>query len=225
LEGTLEDLLDETPDVELIKSCIFQVSFALAYLQKKYSFTHNDLHVNNIMFKKTDRPHLYYKFNNIYFKIPTHGYLFKIIDFGRCIFTYHNKTFFNDTFDKHGEAEGQYTFPYNKLLFNNKINDKEVSPNYNFDLCRLAITILDVIDFDKKKNYKEDQPVINLIYNMTCDKYGKSLYDLDDDFDMYISIAKKAEFALPTYILQNFIFKDYRVKKKNFPKKSYYTLC
>ena len=107
MEGTLEDLLDETPNADLIKSCIFQVSFALAFLQKKYSFTHNDLHVNNIMFKKTDRQYLYYKFNNIYFKIPTHGYLFKIIDFGRCIFTYHNKTFFNDTFDKHGEAEGQ----------------------------------------------------------------------------------------------------------------------
>ena len=98
-------------------------------------------------------------------------------------------------------------------------------PNYNFDLCRLAITILDVINFDKKKNYKENQLIINFIYNMTCDKYGNSLYDLDDDFDMYISIAKKAEFALPTYIIQNFIFKEYRVKKKKFPKKSYYTLC
>ena len=123
------------------------------------------------------------------------------------------------------KQKGNNTFPYNKLLINNKKNDKEVIPNYNFDLCRLAITILDVINFDKKKNYKEDQPVINLIYNMTCDKYGKSLYDLDDDFDMYISIARKAEFALPTYIIQNFLFKEYRVKKKNFPKKSYYTLC
>ena len=33
------------------------------------------------MFKKTEKKFLYYKFNNQYFKIPTYGYLFKIIDF------------------------------------------------------------------------------------------------------------------------------------------------
>ena len=65
---------------------------------------------------------------------------------------------------------------------------------------------------------------VNFIYSMTCDKYGKSLYDLDDDFNMYISIAKNAEYSLPSYIIQNFIFKDYRVKKSKFPKKSYYSL-
>jgi hypothetical protein len=226
LEGTLEDIIDNNFPVEIIKSCIFQVSFALAYLQKKYKFTHNDLHVNNVMYKKTDRQYLYYKFNNIYFKVPTYGYLFKIIDFGRCIFTYHNKLFFNDTFNKHGEAEGQYTKPYNSLLFNSNKEKKEknIKPNYNFDLCRLAITILDVIDFDKKKDYKEKQLFVNFIYSMTCDKYGKSLYELDDDFNMYISIAKDAEYSLPSYIIQNFIFKDYRVKKSKFPKKSYYCL-
>ena len=104
------------------------------------------------------------------------------------------------------------------------IKKKNIKPNYNFDLCRLAITILDVIDFDKKKDYKEKQLFVNFIYSMTCDKYGKSLYELDDDFNMYISIAKDAEYSLPSYIIQNFIFKDYRVKKSKFPKKSYYCL-
>ena len=32
------------------------------------------------MYTKTDRTFLYYKFNNIYFKVPTFGYIFKIID-------------------------------------------------------------------------------------------------------------------------------------------------
>ena len=127
LEGTLEDFLDDelnTHTIDIILSCIFQISFALSYLQKHYSFTHNDLHINNIMYVKTERLFLYYKFNNIYYKVPTYGYIFKIIDFGRSIFTYHNKLFFNDSFDKHGEAEGQYTYPINKLLFNNKGGDK-----------------------------------------------------------------------------------------------------
>ena len=46
------------------------------------------------MYIKTERLYLYYKFNNIYYKVPTHGYLFKIIDFGRAIFKFHKKTIF-----------------------------------------------------------------------------------------------------------------------------------
>jgi hypothetical protein len=223
LQGTLEDLLGDIEDLksDVILSCIFQVSFALNYMQKHYSFTHNDLHINNIMYTSTSKTYLYYKFNNIYFKIPTYGYLFKIIDFGRAIFTFHNRLFFNDTFEKHGEAEGQYSKPYNKLNFkdSNVIN----KPNYHFDLCRLAITILDVCNYDKNINYKSKQSFIDFIYNMTLTKDCESLYDLDDDFNMYISIAKYACNSLPKNIIQNIIFNNFRIKKKDFPKKSYYS--
>ena len=172
------------------------------------------------MFTSTNKTYLYYKYNNIYYKVPTYGYLFKIIDFGRAIFTFHNRLFFNDTFEKHGEAEGQYTVPYNRLNFKEK---KEIiETNYHFDLCRLAITILDVCDFDKNKNYKEKQQFVNFIYSMTLTEDCDSLYDMDDDFNMYISIAKYAKNSLPKQIIQNIIFNDYRIKKKNFPKKSYY---
>lgn len=225
LEGTLEDLLDdiEKTDHNILLSCLFQVSFALAYLQKHYNFTHNDLHINNVMYIKTERIYLYYKFNNIYYKVPTHGYLFKIIDFGRAIFTFHKKTFFNDTFNKHGEAGGQYSEPYNKL-FNTEINKEVIKPNFNFDLCRLAITILEVCEYNKKEDYKEKQKVFDFIYNMTIDKYGNSLNDLNDDFDMYISISKDACSSKPSEMLQNWIFKEYKIKKKNFPKKLFYDL-
>ena len=66
---------------------------------------------NQELISKTEKTFLYYKFNNIYFKVPTYGYIFKIIDFGRSIFDFHKKTFFNDNFSKHGEAEGQYHYP------------------------------------------------------------------------------------------------------------------
>ena len=45
------------------------------------------------MYQRTDKTYLYYKFNNIYYKVPTYGYIFKIIDFGRAIFTFKNKLF------------------------------------------------------------------------------------------------------------------------------------
>ena len=225
LQGTLEDLLNKVEDlnIDLILSCIFQISFALMYMQKHYLFTHNDLHINNVMFTVTNKTFLYYKFNNIYYRVPTYGYLFKIIDFGRSIFTFHNKLFFNDTFEKHGEAEGQYTKPFNKLNFQEKEENK-IYQNYHFDLCRLAITILDVCDFNKSINYHTKQYFVDFLYNMTLTKDGNSLYDLDDNFNMYISISKYAANSLPKNIIQNIIFNPYRIKKKEFPKKSYYSV-
>jgi len=224
LEGTLEDLLDkiENINIDLILSCIFQISFALTYLQKHYNFTHNDLHVNNVMYKQTEKTFLYYKFNNIYFKVPTHGYIFKIIDFGRSIFDFHNKTFFNDNFSKHGEAGGQYTYPINTLLF--KKNEPTIYPNFHFDMCRLAITIIDVCEIDYNKDYKERQAFVDFIINLTLDINEEPLSKLKDDFNMYVSISKYATNSLPRDIIQNFIFKKMRIKKKFFPKKLYYSL-
>ena len=91
-------------------------------------------------------------------------------------------------------------------------------------MCRLAITILEVCEYDKNENYKEKQKVFDFIYNLTIDKSDNSLSDLNDDFDMYISISKYACSSKPKEILQNWIFNDYKIKKKNFPKKSYYDL-
>tara|TARA_B100001094_G_C18181928_1_gene801427 strand:+ start:1507 stop:2919 length:1413 start_codon:yes stop_codon:yes gene_type:complete len=223
LEGTLEDFLEGDINTDIILSCIFQISFALTYLQKHYDFTHNDLHINNIMYTKTDKIYFYYKYNNIYYKVPTYGYSFKIIDFGRAIFKYHNKLFFNDTFNKHGEAGGQYTCPINTLLFEEK-QTKKIHPNYNFDLCRLAITILDECGYDKTMDYKEKQPFFDFIYNLTVTEKGYSLSEMKDDFNMYIHISKYACNSLPKKIIQNYIFSRYRIKKKFFPKKYFYNL-
>ena len=131
----------------------------------KNNFTHKVLHINNMMYVATEKTFLYYKFNNIYYKVPTFGYLFKLIDFGRSIFTFHNKVFFNDTFEKHGEAEGQYTTPQNHLNFKEK--DKEIiHQNFHFYLCRLAIRILDVCEFNPTINYSKKQSFVDFIYNL-----------------------------------------------------------
>jgi len=225
LQGTLEDFLEsiESIDTNILLSCLFQIIFALTYLQKHLLFTHNDLHINNIMYESTTKEHIYYKFNNIYFKIPTYGYIFKVIDFGRSIFTFHGKTYFNDTFHEHGEAGGQYTLPFHQLLFDND-NEKQVSPNYNFDLCRLSITILDELGFDTDKDYKEKQPFMNFLYNMTLMNDGTSFFSMSDNFDLYVAISEKATNSTPRDLISNYIFSPFRVKKKNFPKKIFYHL-
>ena len=70
-----------------------------------------------------------------------------------------NKVFFNDVFSKYGEADGQYNYPlpsvplYNK---NKNENEKNIKPNYSFDMCRLSTTILEELDkvFKFKNKYK-----------------------------------------------------------------------
>jgi len=223
LDGLLSDLLDDDFNDKIILSCLFQVSFALSYLQKYLKFTHNDLHIDNIMYQKTEKTYLYYKFNNIYFKIPTFGYIFKIIDFGRAIFTFKNKLFFSDCFSKYGEADGQYKYPIDTFIYNNKNEICDIKPNYNFDICRLAITILNELGYDKDINYESNQYLIDYLYSLTLGD-NTELYDLEDNFDMYVSIAKYANNSLPIDIIQNDIFKPFRIKKKHFPRSLYYHL-
>lgn len=218
LEGTLEDLLDKGIKEEVLLSCIFQVSFALTYLQKHYQFTHNDLHINNVMFKKTESKYLYYKYNNIYFRVPTYGYIFKIIDFGRAIFKYKNKVYMNDVFSDYGEAGGQYTHP-KQVQFTIERNREYIKPNYHFDLCRLSMTILEEL-YDKEYS-DESLKFLNHMCKNSCDI---SFCDMPDDFYLYKSIAKDACNCLPREVIMNDIFKSYRIKKKLFPRKSYYTL-
>jgi hypothetical protein len=221
LEGTLEDYI-LSPDVngDVILSCIFQISFALNYLQKHFKFTHNDLHISNVMYSNTDIKYLYYKINNKYFRIPTYGKIFKIIDFGRAIFTYNNKIFMNDVFSKNSEAWGQFYYPP-QVNFLTNYNDHipQIQPNYNFDLCRLSMTILEEINTEKiNKN------VYHFLNDMCIDCNGDNFCDMDDDFSLYIKISKNAVNSKPIDIINSKIFKQYRVTKKKFPNKSYYSI-
>lgn len=220
LDGTLEDyLFCDNFQNDVLISCLFQIAFSLHYLQKYYNFTHNDLHINNVMYQHTEQKYLYYLFDNKYYRIPTHGKIFKIIDFGRSIFTYRNKVYMNDVFSKNSEAWGQFKYPsqVNFLIHDNDLDG--CSPNFNFDLCRLSMTILDELDSDKLST-----ELINILQLMSTDKNGQNFCDMPDDFSLYINISKNAVNSLPSDILKNKIFKRYKVGKKQFPLKSYYKI-
>ena len=128
----------------------------------------------------------------------------KIIDFGRTTFTVDNKIFFSDVFRKNGDAEGQYSFPYNNSMKNCK-----VKPNPSFDLCRLTKTIID---------YFEEGSDLHKLLELWCsDKYGNSLLEHDDDFDLYRVIAKNVRSAVPVKQLDKKVFKRFIIDESELP--------
>jgi hypothetical protein len=227
LEGTLEDFLKENINNNIILSCLFQIIFALCYLQKYYDFTHNDLHINNIMYEKTNIKYLYYKYNNSYYKIPTYGNIFKIIDFGRSIFKYKNKLFFNDVFSKYGEAEGQYNYPLPSVqLYDKNKYENNIKPNYSFDMCRLSTTILEELDKNYNyKNNKNNSQIYEFLNYIVTDINNNNIYiNKIDNFDLYINIAKYSCNGIPSKLIFNDIFNIYKIKKKMFPINGYYSI-
>ena len=169
------------------------------------------------MYSSTESKYLYYKINNKYYRVPTYGKIFKIIDFGRAIFTFKHKTYMNDVFSRHGEAGGQYSYP-SQITFSESLKKESHSPNYNFDLCRLAMTILEELPSNASES------LVDFLRDMCRNDKGENLCDMHDDFSLYIAIGQTANHALPRDILDSPTFHDYRVSKKVFPRKSYYTL-
>ena len=175
-------------------STLMQIIMILITYQKCFNFTHNDLHSNNIMYNHTDKKYIYYLYKKKYYKVPTYGRIFKIIDFGRSIYKFGGKLFCSDSFQIGGDASTQYnTEPY--------FNDKKprLEPNYSFDLCRLACSIFDYIidDFEEIKNLnKINDPIQSLIFEWCLDDKGINMLYKNNgterypDFKLYKMIAR-----------------------------------
>jgi hypothetical protein len=204
LEETLDDLLNKTGGIseEEWLSILFQVVFGLAVANKHYSFVHNDLHSDNILFQSTKETYIYYAIKDVkdikdksvakkkekedttskskgkykIYRIPTFGKVTKIIDFARATFKLNDKWIFSDVFMPNGEAAGQYKFP--------DCVDKEYwgcdfigadEPNPSFDLARLARSV---------KHQVNVKSVYSLIKKWSKSDDGSNMLDKEDDFDL-----------------------------------------
>lgn len=214
-ENTFDDLLvNDKIDTNELTCIILQVLMILIVYQKLFNFSHNDLHTNNIMYVKTEKKYLYYKYNDKHYKIPTYGKLFKIIDFGRAIYEYKGQVMYSDSFHKDGDAATQYNSPpfYNT-------NKPLIEPNLSFDLCRLGCSIYDFI-IDKYDDPKKMCPIHRIIVDWCLDDEGKNmLYKNNNqerypDFKLYKMIARKVHNHLPHKVLQQKLFNKFIVPKK-----------
>lgn len=68
---------------QIYNSMIMQILFSFMTAQKIMDFVHFDLRLPNITYEKTNLSHINYMFNKKLYRVPTNGYLFHVIDFGR----------------------------------------------------------------------------------------------------------------------------------------------
>ena len=222
-EDTLDNLiLNETFKTEdEWFSSFFQIIMILITFQKCFSFTHNDLHTNNIMYNSTEEKYLYYFYNETYYKVPTYGRIFKIIDFGRSIYKVNNKTICSDSFKKGEDASTQYNF---EPFFNEK--KPRIEPNYSFDLCRLACSIFDYVvdDIDDIKNLKKCSPLVRLIVEWCMDDnnlnvlYKSNGEERYEEFKLYKMIARSVHNHTPQNQLNKKEFSKYKIISKKISK-------
>lgn len=80
-------VLREESNAQCWWSAFFQVFSALCVIQSKYGAVHNDLHVSNVRVRKVGiDTFLYYKMEDgTLLRVPTFGYIFVLIDFGRLV--------------------------------------------------------------------------------------------------------------------------------------------
>jgi len=227
LEDTLDSLLfgGKILTIPEWKSIIFQILIMLITYQKVFSFTHNDLHTNNIMFEKTDKPWLYYCFNGTYYKVPTFGKIFKIIDFGRAIYNFRDQVVCSDSFQSKGDAATQYNF-------GPCLNKKKpiLEPNFSFDLTRLACSLYDYFVPYSDEEHKVTHKIGKLIIKWCKDDRGKNIlykHNGDErypDFKLYKMIARTVHNHLPVEEIKNPMFDEFKVTKKSLKKKRIFNL-
>jgi len=247
-EGILDDLLELEEIVNLLTNkpvvletddwnnmwlaWLFQIIANLSFLQKAIAFTHNDLHTNNIVWRRTDQEFLYYRANDgQVWRVPTYGRIFSLIDFGRAIFKIKGQMWISDDHWPDHDAGGQYNFgPFYT------IETPKILPNPSFDLSRLAISMLEglFIDHPKRKKgsnallsqegswkvYETVSPIFNLLWSWTIDDDGKTVYEDRNGeekfpgFSLYMAIAHNVHDAVPKDQIRKPFFEAFKYKGK-----------
>ena len=222
-KNTMDSLLDNSPDMTTRPGSsewesqwaawLFQVIAALCPLQSLWAMTHNDLHSNNILWTPTDKEYIYYTTNDKRrWRVPTYGKLFRVIDFGRAIYTHNGILCISDDYWPENEAGSQYNFG---PLYNPK--EPRVYPNPSFDLCRLSVSIFEALftetPEDRSDTVLSSEPdrvqnettsdLYNILWSWLIDDDGRNiLWDTDQSerypgFDLYRVIAQKVKGAVP----------------------------
>jgi hypothetical protein len=200
---------------------IFQVVAALANLQDHIGLTHNDLHTNNVLWKSTTEPYMYYKSKTSgkHYRVPTFGKVMRVIDFGRSIYQAERKSIMisSDYYDGN-DAAGMYNF--GPIMCE---GEARRMPNRAFDLSLFSCSILRSL-FYVSPAEKEGAPILsngpsemdtpwivratesplfNLLWSWVVGRDKTSLYETEEGYErwegfgLYIGLAEHAVAGVP----------------------------
>ena len=205
LEGTFYELIAKHPDPHKHAAWVAQIVMALAFAQRTYGFVHNDLHGNNVMCVQTEEEFLYYRHLGIVYRIPTYGYILKLIDFDRAIVSVRlsgmkePRQFVSSQFQPDEEAAGQYNM---EPFFNQE--RPHLPPCPSFDLCRFATSVFWDM-FPKGPDVQDTHPLFSVFLAWMTQSDGTSVmfrdkkdnHDRYHGFHLYKAIARYCKDALP----------------------------
>ena len=154
-------------------SFIFQIIKIMLILYKG-GYSHNDLHMENLMIKKTNEKYFIFNKTN---KIPYYGYQLIVIDYGEVM---HNK--FNI---KYNGSNRLFTINRKKWLFD-EINNSLYSLITNVDKYMYHCTKKKKLQPWENKNF---DPITNLIQNI-INRHSKFWNESKLEYNSNIDVAK-----------------------------------
>jgi hypothetical protein len=204
-EGTYYELIKANPEPHKHAAWVSQIVFALAFAQRNYGFAHNDLHGNNVMYVKTNEEYLFYRHGTQAYKVPTYGYLMKIIDFDRAIMSIRitgmkePKLFMSSQFHEDEEAGGQYNM---EPFYNHRY--PHIGASSSFDLVRFATSVFWDM-FPEGPAEPSSHPLHSVFKEWMTTVDGTSVqfrkkmdnHDRFHGFDLYKAIARYCHSAAP----------------------------
>ena len=187
-------------DLMFFKSIFFQIYAAIFTMFNLFGIKHNDLHVGNIMFKITDKQFIYYKLGKKHYKIPTYGFIIKIIDWGRGTYNYNFCEGKNSIFNKNTPCENQMIFT--------RINKKKY---INYEWTDILIVTQNILyNFPEIKQYRNFYNFLRNILKTNNNFYiSTKLFN----WDIYEHISKNKFNIEPYAIITNTEFKNFITKE------------
>tara|TARA_B100000941_G_C28380772_1_gene487220 strand:+ start:116 stop:613 length:498 start_codon:yes stop_codon:yes gene_type:complete len=154
------------------------------------------------MLNKTDIKFLYYSLDNKFYKVPTHGYILKIIDWGRSTYKIGEFIGMNSIYDRENDCHGQYI--YNRL--GPKTKSITLDKNKWSDIVMISHSLL--YEFPEFINTR----IGLFLLKMIEDRNGEILDPTKFDWSIYKTINKMEYNIKPRNVFKNKIFNRYLIE-------------
>tara|TARA_B110000208_G_C11770386_1_gene430104 strand:+ start:735 stop:1988 length:1254 start_codon:yes stop_codon:yes gene_type:complete len=196
------DALDDLGKLtlEFYRSICFQIFMAIFTMFNTFGIKHNDLHIGNILFSVTKKEYIFYNLNNLFFKVPTFGFMVKIIDWGRGTYNYNNIIGKNNIFMPGRECENQIIF--------NRFNKRE----------RLHYKWTDIVIF--VQNLIFNKPILRkfpkfytFLHKLIKTTNGIYISTKTFNWETYENISKNSFTIRPKNIVKHEEFRKYIIEK------------